>query len=132
MIVVDASAALAWCFEDEFDERAADLLQEVIADGALVPPLWFVEVTSALLMAERRGRTPQAKTTRYAATLDGLPIEVTESDPSLPRLIDTARTHGLTTYDALYLNTAMESGYPLATRDAALADAARRVGVTAL
>lgn len=129
MLVIDASAALTWCFEDEFDESAAALLEEVLADGALVPPLWFEEVANALLAAERRGRIPEATTARYTAILDGLPLEITESDPTTSQLVNTARTYGLTTYDALYLITAMESGSALATRDAALAEAAARAGV---
>lgn len=129
MIVVDASAALAWCFEDEYDDAAGAVLDDVLADGGLVPPLWFEEVSNALLAAERRGRLSEAMTARYAAVLDDLPLEVTESDPSTAQLVNTARSYDLTTYDALYLITAMESGLPLATRDAALIEAAHRAGV---
>ncbi len=40
-----------------------------------------------------------------------------------------ARAHGLSAYDAAYLELAMREGLPLATEDAALRAAARRVGV---
>ncbi len=40
-----------------------------------------------------------------------------------------ARAHGLSAYDAAYLELAMREGLPLATEDAALRAAAERVGV---
>ncbi len=129
MLVVDASAAMSWCFEDEFDARAEAWLEHVRAEGALIPPLWFSEVTNALLMAERRGRTTQAKTARYVEVLEDLPLEVIESDPDMADVVHHARQFGLTTYDATYLLIAMQSGLALATRDAALTRAAEAAGV---
>lgn len=129
MVVVDASAALAWCFEDEHDDAADALLDEVVADGALVPPLWFEEIANALLVAERRARLSAARAAQLVSVLESLPLEITEDDPSLGSLVQVGREHGLTAYDATYLVTALQSGCPLATRDAALAAAARRAGV---
>ena len=55
--VLDASVAVAWCFEDEatkFTEGVLDLLSA--GAEALVPAIWPVEVANALLIAERRNR----------------------------------------------------------------------------
>jgi hypothetical protein len=55
--VLDASVAVAWCFEDEatkFTESVLDLLSA--GAEALVPAIWPVEVANALLIAERRKR----------------------------------------------------------------------------
>ena len=41
-----------------------------------------------------------------------------------------ARTHGLTSYDAAYLELAIRLGVPLATLDEKLSAAARNEGVT--
>jgi predicted nucleic acid-binding protein len=43
-----------------------------------------------------------------------------------------ARRHRVTVYDAAYLELALREGLPLATLDAALADAARAEGVALL
>lgn len=129
MLVLDASAALAVIL-DEMDRREArQLLEEIRANGVLVPPLWTQEVVNALLMAERRDRITPSDVERGIALLDGLPVELTESDPPMSHLASVAREHRLTAYDATYLLTAMESGSPLARRDEALAEAARRAGV---
>ena len=50
----------------------------------------------------------------------------TDSDTTL----QLARAHGLTVYDAVYLELALRRHLPLVTFDAALAEAARRVKVT--
>jgi predicted nucleic acid-binding protein len=50
----------------------------------------------------------------------------------LNTVLDLARSEGLSSYDASYLELAMRRGVPLATKDDALARAARRVGVSLL
>jgi len=45
---------------------------------------------------------------------------------------ELAEKHGLTIYDATYLELALRRSLPLATRDAALKTAARQCGVKAL
>lgn len=129
MLVLDASAAIGIALDELPPHEAESLLREIREDGALVPPLWDQEVGNALLVAERRGRITQAETTQGIELLDSLPIEVHEIDPELISLVNTARQFGLTTYDATYLLIAMQSGFALATRDAALSRAAEEAGV---
>jgi predicted nucleic acid-binding protein len=45
-------------------------------------------------------------------------------------VLDLAREQGLSSYDASYLDLAMQTGLPLATLDRALQDAAKRCDVT--
>jgi predicted nucleic acid-binding protein len=47
-------------------------------------------------------------------------------------VLELARSERLSAYDASYLELAMRRGVPLATKDDALAKAARRVGVMLL
>ena len=54
---------------------------------------------------------------------------VLDSSPSGPAVIGLRRRHGLTGYDALYLDLALREDADLATLDAALARAARSEGV---
>jgi predicted nucleic acid-binding protein len=53
----------------------------------------------------------------------------TDADVEEEALMQLARRHRLTMYDAAYLELALRKGYPLATLDAALSIAARAEGV---
>ena len=127
--VVDASVALSWCFEDETTPTGERALTLLTTEPALVPPLWWWEVTNVLVVAERRDRITEAQAARFLDVLQDLPIRV--DDGALPpgRWLDLARAHKLTTYDASYLELAERTGSRLATTDTALVEAARRAGV---
>ncbi|ANS79682.1 Death on curing protein, Doc toxin [Serinicoccus hydrothermalis] len=131
-VVLDASAALSWCFEDEWTPSSDVVLEVVRADGAVVPPLWDLEIANVLAGAERRGRISAAHARHLMALLGQLPIEVSEHDHGMSELLAQARTSGLSAYDACYLLTAMTSGLPLATLEIKLREAARAQGVTCL
>ena len=75
----------------------------------------------------RRGRSTESHATRFFLELGRLPIAIDrEQDSDL--VLALARTHGLTAYDAAYLETALRHGVPLATLDQRLAAAARQQG----
>lgn len=100
--------------------------------GARVPALWLFEISNVLTLAERRGRVDSDWVTRSLEAFLALPIQVDRQEPSVlaPALARVSRDQGLTSYDAAYLELAMRSGLPLATRDVALRAAAERAGVT--
>jgi predicted nucleic acid-binding protein len=130
-LVVDASVALAWCLGDEADEEAEDVLRAVASGGASVPQHWSLEVASGLLAAERRGRIAPAELPRVVALLEALPIETDDgtSGRALHEIATLAQSHGLTTYDAGYLDLAIRLGAQLASLDEDLRRAAAEVGV---
>ena len=132
--VLDASTALAWAFDDECDDRAVQLLESLRVSEAFVPHIWGLEIANALVMAERRGRIAAEKSRRFMRLLLELPIAVepVERRRSLEELPRLARNHGLSSYDAAYLDLAMQYGIPLATRDHALIRAATEAGVRTL
>ncbi len=132
--VVDSSVALAWCFEDEASAETEALFEQVRDHGAVVPGLWHLELANVLLQAEKRGRIAAADVAMRLDLIAALPI-VTDHETAGRAWRDTitlARAQGLTTYDAAYLELAVRRGVPMMTRDAALAAAARRIGVTTL
>ncbi|GAA1056076.1 twitching motility protein PilT [Agromyces luteolus] len=129
--VLDASVALSWCFEDEARPESDALLHRLADGGAIVPVIWEYEVANVLAVAERRGRLSEAEVARRSTLLRSLPIHVVRDlDPT--SLLQTARQHVLSAYDAAYLIVAEREGLPLATRDAALASAAAAAGVATL
>lgn len=128
-LVVDASVALAWLFDDELSARADAALVRLEDSGAQVPSLWQLEVRNALLAAERRGRIAPHQIEEGLDFLDELPIHVA-NDPDLDLVVSLARTHHLSCYDAVYLALAVRRDSPLATLDAGLARAARSEHLT--
>jgi predicted nucleic acid-binding protein len=130
-LVLDASVTLAWAFEDEAEGYPDVVLESLSEAKACVPVIWPLEVGNALLVAERRGRLNQAATVQFLALLWQLPITVEPERPELllGEILSLAREQGLSTYDATYLHLAMRQGFPLATTDELLRQAAARAGV---
>ncbi len=130
-LVLDASVALAWCFDDELDAAALAALGHVTAKGAVVPSVFFLEVGNALLVGQQRGRLTEARTEKFTELLLEVSIASEELSPegALKRVLSLAKSHGLATCDATYLDLAMREGLALATKDRKLATVARRVGV---
>ena len=130
-LVIDASSVLSWCFEDEGGPAADALIESVAAAGAAVPDMWSLEIANGLVMGERRGRITPADSAAFIAMIEDLPI-ITDraSGPrAMHETLSLAREHGLTAYDAAYLELAMRLGLPLATGDRSLGAAAQRAGV---
>jgi len=97
----------------------------------MVPHLWGLEVANVLLVAERRGRISTEDVNRACTNLLSLPIAVdpVARDRALTTVLRLARLHGLTSYDAAYLELAIRHDLSIATLDAALAVAAESEGV---
>ena len=131
-LVLDASVAVAWCFEDEstlFTESVLD----AVANGteALTPAIWPLEVANALLVAERRRRITTAQTTALLQRISKLPIvvEPTSPDRAFNDILPVARQQDLAEYDAAYVELALREALPIATLDTKLRRAARSAGI---
>jgi predicted nucleic acid-binding protein len=129
--VLDASVALAWCFGDEESDRGVRILEALRSSDAIVPQLWTLEVANALLVAERRQRLDAGQADRFIRMFLGLPIGADPGSRSAAfrEIRQLARTHGLSVYDATYLELALRMSLPLATMDASLRRAAESEGV---
>ena len=130
--VLDASVAVAWCFEDESTEFTESVLS-LLVDGAeaVVPSIWPFEVANSLLMAERRKRIVLARSTALLQQIAGLPISVSliDAKQAFDQILPVARQQSLSEYDAAYLDLALRRGLPLATLDAELRRSAKATGV---
>ncbi len=134
-LVLDASIAVSWCFEDEqtsYTERMLDRL----AGGAeaVVPSLWPFEIAHALVTAERHKRLTAAQSTVFLEHVGSFDITVDVAPLSriFGRVVDEARQWRLTAYDAAYLELALRQGLPLVTLDDTLKKAAHAMGVRVL
>lgn len=130
-VVIDASVALAWCFDDEATEETDAIALEIARTGAFVPSLFHLEISNVLLQAERRGRIMMGDVTRRLELIGKLPLEVDHQTASraTTEILALARAEKLTVYDAAYLELAARKGCPLATKDRQLTAAAKHVGV---
>ena len=127
--VLDASIVLTWAFADEEHPQATLALSRLRTDEAHVPGLWWFEVRNSLIVNERRGRLTEADTSAFLRNLGRLVITLDRS-PQETVVLDLARRHRLTVYDAAYLELAQRADMPLATLDTALQKAASDAGVS--
>jgi predicted nucleic acid-binding protein len=133
--VLDASVAVAWCFEDEgtkLTESALDLLSG--GAEALVPSIWPVELANALLIGERRRRITQVQVGALLRQIASLPISIMqiEANRAFENILPLARQQNLSECDAAYLELALRNDLPLATLDSALRRSAHDTGVVLL
>lgn len=129
--VLDCSVTAAWLFEDEVSPYAEAVLDRLAAGArALTPFIWPLEVGNVLLVGERRGRVTETQTTAFWEILKAIPVAVDDRAPmaSADGIIALGREHGLSAYDAAYLELAVRNAVPIATLDNRLADAAKASG----
>lgn len=125
--VLDCSLALCWGLPDEPSDDAEQFLESLPPKTRLwVPALFWYEVANALTAAQRRGRISPAQAAQLLAMYGGFPVSTDSpgGGTSLARLHGLASAHGLTAYDAAYLELALRKGAGLATGDRDLAAAA--------
>lgn len=132
--VVDCTLAMAWLFHDEARPKTTAWLRRLASATALVPAWWFIEITSVLALAERKGRIAQAQSDAFIADLGKLGIERANEAPdrAFSNLLPLCRTHKLTSYQAIYLDLAIRRNLALATLDDDLQKAAKKLGVRVL
>jgi predicted nucleic acid-binding protein len=125
-LVLDASVTLAWIYQDETTERVQRSFDFVRTNGAWVPLLWLWEVANVLQMNVRRGRHNTKFRDRALADLALFPIkeDAEAGRQAWSGTLTLAERHGLTLYDAAYLEVALRRGLPLATLDKDLRRAA--------
>ncbi|KQP18126.1 type II toxin-antitoxin system VapC family toxin [Pseudorhodoferax sp. Leaf267] len=128
-VVVDASVAAAWFLPDEatlFTEAALELS---VTSDVWVPALWMLEIGNLFISAQRRKRITAVQRQELVQAAAALRLRVDREPVDMVALDALAAQHGLTTYDATYLELAVRRSLPLATLDAALLKAMSSAGV---
>jgi predicted nucleic acid-binding protein len=133
--VIDASVGLAWVHPAQATKETDVLLRQLKQGVTLVVPgLWFQEMANALLVLER---TKKLKADERIEALAVLRAFHTKPDyegagQAFGRLSELAGQHGLSVYDATYLELALRIQAPLGTKDEPLQKAAQQCGVRLL
>ena len=119
-LVVDASVGAAWFLPDEATPFTEAVLQATSRGDVWVPALWWLEIGNLLLSAQRRRRLDAARRALLVTAAEGLRLRVDREPVALRNIDALADRHGLTSYDAAYLELAQRRRLPLATLDKAL------------
>lgn len=134
--VLDASVTVCWLLADgePADREYAHSILEAMTSPdtvAEVPVTWGLEVANVLARAEAKDMITEAQSEAFLEMVAGLRIhaDATTVSRSLTDVLNLARRHRLSSYDASYLELALRNGLPLATLDADLAKAARKSGL---
>jgi predicted nucleic acid-binding protein len=133
--VADASVGAAWLVSSQSDSETDRLLDAVEAGAGIhVPALWLFEIANTLLVLRRRGRLDENGYNQSRLDLLDLHPRVDDDDHrvTLAKISQLAERHGLSIYDAVYLELALRRALPLASRESALNKAAKRAGVRTL
>ena len=130
-LVLDASMALAWCFESEQTPAVMAVLDRVTEYGAHAPALWPMEMANGLATAQRRKRLTATQRARLAGLVQALPVRVDPGSAMLTwgAVAVLAERYELSAYDAAYLELAVRLALPLASLDKRLRAAAVSAGV---
>ena len=128
--VLDNSVVAGWYLPEQRNDYSQSIAQRLKRDRALVPALWQMELANVLRTACNKGKLDVTQARQVLDHLAQLPIELDANPAPNPRaLFELAMRHGLSSYDAVYLELAMRHGVPLATRDSDLKRAAVAAGV---
>ncbi len=132
--VLDASVTLAWCFPDETDPYALQVLNLLTTHEVLVPAIWTLEIANALVVGERRNRITRSESERFIALMHASPITVDGSamQSISDGILSIAREQQVSAYDAAYLEVAMREGLPLASIDGRVRTAMTALGIPAV
>ena len=133
--VVDASIGVAWVHPAQSTTQSQALLDAIVG-GAVVraPALWSLETANALLVLTRRGKLTDEERVDALSALARLAVVLDHemAARAFGKLSDLAVRHGLTLYDAAYVELAIRRKLPIACKDGPLRTAAKRARVKVL
>jgi predicted nucleic acid-binding protein len=130
--VLDSSVALALSLPDEKSNEVDVFFNGLGSEDLFsMPALRWSEIANALISAQRRKRLSEADRNRLTELFRILPIQ-TDAVPdaeAMYRFQNLAIEHGLSAYDAAYLELAQRGGVGLATLDQRLRAACASAGI---
>jgi predicted nucleic acid-binding protein len=133
--VLDVSACMPWCCEDEMTPASEEMLEWARRGSELhVPSIWAWELLNAVGVVIKRQRVPADRGREFPVQLSTLNFRIDRAPQvtDFPRLHELATKYRLTSYDVAYLDLAKRFSLPLATRDSDLEKAAASESIVVL
>lgn len=127
--VLDNSVVCGWFIANQADGCSAAVASRLMGSHAWAPPLLHLEFVNVLRTGCRRGSIPLSVARDIIDQVAVLPVRIDSTLPSPASLLALSLRHDLTSDDCAYLDLALRLHLPIATRDAALANAAWAAGV---
>ena len=127
--VIDNSVVCGWFLSNQSTGYTDTIARRLLDDTAVAPALWPLELANVLKTACKRGAMIASQAREVVEQIDALPIAVDAQPPTVAAVLALALRYDLTSYDAAYLELALRLQCPIATQDAALAEAAWAAGV---
>jgi predicted nucleic acid-binding protein len=129
--VIDASFVAGLFLPDETSDKVAAMARDLVKEEAAAPDFLQLELTNILIVASRRKRISASQLKQLSDAFDQLPIVYhgALTAPQRAEILRLAAKHGLTAYDAAYLELAMRLGLALVSLDKSLIRAAIAEGV---
>lgn len=134
MIVLDASLVIAWLMTEKLPAGDTDAYSDLPDNVLVVPSHWPLEISNVLRSRIKSNRISISDFHDIVERFDLLNVEVQsplELD-EIGHLAQFAVTHELTTYDAAYVQLALQRRVPLATLDRAMRAAATKLNIPLL
>lgn len=128
VMVLDASVVLCLAFRDEGLPYSMAAIDTIAEGGALAPSIFWYGIRNALVVSERRDRITAERSNTFLDLVSEMPISIESQSPPVS-VLDLARHHQLSVYDAAYLELALREGVPLASLDDSLVSAAKSIKV---
>ena len=129
--VIDASSVAPLVLPDEAENLDPTVAHALANEECVVPAHWRFEVGNLALMAVRRKRIDAQTALANLRDLAEFSIETDplSSELAWSRSYGLGQQHGLTLYDAAYLELAQREALALLSSDQALLRAAAREGI---
>jgi len=121
-IVIDASVALKWVF----DEPGTDAALALRGQQLIAPVLWLAEAANALWRHARLGEITVEQAHARMSELATAPVGSLAMEPHIPRALELATEIGHPVYDCVYLALALQHGSYVVSDDRRFAAAAAR------
>lgn len=127
--VLDNSVVSGWLLDNQATAYTDAIARRLQEDRAVAPVLLRLEYANVLRTACKRSRMNAQQAQAAIGHLAALPVEIDADPPDAAQVLALALQYDLSSYDAAYLHLALRRQCPVATQDAALAQAARLAGV---
>ena len=127
--VLDNSVVSGWLLKSQATPYSDAIAQRILDDRAVAPPLLRLEYANVLRTACKRNRLTAQQAQEAVTNLAALPVDIDQDAPDAGHLLALALRYDLSSHDVAYLDLALRRQFPIATQDAALAQAARLAGV---
>jgi len=130
-VVIDASFVAAVLLEETHTAFVRAAFDDLAAEDLHAPALLPFELANILRTRTRKGELDNVRRSMLLSYSERLEVEIAAAPEGerMERILAVADRHGLTAYDAAYLEAALRLQADLATLDRSLAAAGRAEGL---